>query len=227
MHFSSLAVYTNQKNPSSGVLDENCPIESSPALRGDPYCFAKTKQDELVMEYGKKHDVPYVLVRPGVVYGPGKRRIHGRVGLDTFGIFLHLGGPNPIPLTFVDNCAEAIALAGLRPGVEGQVFNLVDDDLPSSRQFLKMYKQEVGHFWSLNVPHSISYLLCYGWEKYSAWSQGQLPPVYNRRVWANSWKQTTYPNTKLKEVLGWRQKVSTAEGLKQFFTSCREKPAHA
>src|SRR5205814_540195 len=134
---SSFSVYTDQKKPRRTVLDESCPIESRSELRHDAYCFAKVKQDELVIDYGKKHRIPYVIVRPGVVYGPGKQRIHGRVGLGTFGIFLHLGGSNPVPLTHVENCSEAIALAGLKEGVEGEVFNVVDDDLPTSRQFLR------------------------------------------------------------------------------------------
>src|SRR5438874_10347596 len=50
---------------------------------------------------------------------------------------------NTIPLTYVDNCADAIVLAGLKPGVDGEVFNVVDDDLPSSRRFLRLYKQNV------------------------------------------------------------------------------------
>jgi len=58
-------------------------------------------------------------------------------------------GQNTIPLTYVDNCAEAIALAGLRRGVDGDVFNIVDDDLPTSRQFLRLYKKHVKHFASL------------------------------------------------------------------------------
>src|SRR6516162_4641083 len=88
----SFAVYTNRNKPRLSVLDELCPVEDKPTLRGDAYCFAKLKQDQLVMEYGRKHGVPFVILRPGVVYGPGKERIHGRVGLDTFGVFLHLGG---------------------------------------------------------------------------------------------------------------------------------------
>ena len=51
-----------------------------------------------------------------------------------------------LPLTFVDNCAEAIVLAGLKPGVEGEVFNVVDDELLTSRQFLKAYKKKVTAF---------------------------------------------------------------------------------
>jgi nucleoside-diphosphate-sugar epimerase len=208
-------------------LDETCPVESEPELRGDAYCFAKVKQDDLVMEYGRKCNVPYVLIRPGVVYGPGKRRIHGRIGIDTFGMFLHLGGSNPIPFTFVDNCAEAIALAGVVKGIDGEVFNVVDDELPSSREFLKMFKQQVGHFSSIYIPHVASYLLCLLWEKYSSWSHGQLPPVYNRRQWKTSWKRTRYSNEKIKSRLGWSPKVSTADGLKQYFDNCRVENACA
>ena len=45
---------------------------------------------------------------------PAKRPSPAASGIDTFGVFLHLGGSNTIPFTYVDNCAEAIALAGLR-----------------------------------------------------------------------------------------------------------------
>jgi nucleoside-diphosphate-sugar epimerase len=227
VNVSSFAVYTNEKQPRAGILNEDCPTETHPASRGDSYCFAKTKQDELVINYGKKQGLPYVLVRPGVVYGPGKYRIHGRVGLDTFGIFLHLGGSNQIPLTFVDNCADAIALAGLTKGIDGEVFNVVDDDLPSSRQFLKMYKKEVTHFPSFYLPHFVSYLLCFLWEKYSGWSQGQLPPVHNRKEWVAFWKRTSYSNEKIKKLLGWAPRVSTAEGLRRYFDSCKKMRASA
>ena len=227
VNVSSFAVYTNEGHPRPGILDEDCPIEIRPNLRCDPYCFAKVKQDELVAQYGLKHGIPYVLVRPGVVYGPGKQRIHGRVGMDTFGIFLHLGGANPIPFTYVDNCAAAIALAGLKKGIEGQAFNIVDDNLPSSRQFLNMYKKEVKDFRSFYLPHYVSYLLCFLWEKYSAWSQEQLPAVYNRKVWIASWKRTSYSNEKIKAMLGWNPNVSMTEGLRQYFAYCREHATHA
>ena len=227
VNLSSFAVYTNDNPNQPGVLDESCPVEEHPELPGDAYTYAKAKQDELVMEYGRRYNLPYVLIRPGVVYGPGKERIHGRIGIDTFGLFLHLGGPNPIPLTFVDNCAEAIALAGIVKGVDGEVLNVVDDDLPSSRQFLRMFKKHVGSFSSFYVPHFASYLLCLLWEKYSSWSHGQLPPVYNRRQWRASWKKTRYPNDKIKNRLGWVPKVSTNDGLQQYFEGYRTTNAHA
>src|ERR1051326_1497087 len=114
---SSFAVYSNLHLKRHSVLDETCPFEDSPQERFDPYGYAKLKQDQLVMEYGNKHNLPYVIVRPGVVFGPDKPTLHGRVGIHTFGFLIHLGGSNPLPLTYVDNCAEAIVLAGIQPGV--------------------------------------------------------------------------------------------------------------
>jgi len=223
VNVSSFAVYSNTENPRWRVLDEACPVEKHPELRGDAYGFAKVKQDEIVEEYGRNFRLPYVIVRPGYVLGPGKGDITSRVGIGTFGVFLHLGGFNAIPFTFVDNCAEAIALAGLKEGVEGEVFNVVDDDLPRSRQFLRLYKQEVRRFRSIYVPHAVSWFLCCLWEKLSRWSEGQLPLSFNYRKWHALWKMTRYSNKKIKDRLGWMPRVSMAEGLARYFQGCRER----
>jgi nucleoside-diphosphate-sugar epimerase len=221
VNISSFSVYSNQQKSHGILLDESCPVEQSAALRGEAYCFAKVEQDQIVIEYGKARGIPYAIVRPGQVYGPGNEGITGRVGIGTFGIFLHLGGSNTLPLTYVDNCADAIILIGLKHGTDGQIFNVVDDDLPTSRTFLRLYKKNVGTFPSLYVSHALSYVLCYLWEKYSAWSQEQLPPAFNRRRWHSYWKSTTYSNEKLKKQLGWTPRVCTEDGLKLFFESCR------
>ena len=213
VNISSFAVYDNMAR-SSGTLDETCPLEEPAHRRGEAYCFAKVKQDDLVVDYGKRFSIPYVIVRPGYVYGPGKKAISGRVGIDTFGVFLHLGGSNTIPFTYVENCADAIALAGVLPGVDGEVFNVVDDELPSSRRFLRLYKKNVKPFTSLYVPHLFSYALCRLWEWYSVWSDEQLPPVFNRSRWYANWRTTRYSNQKLKTRLGW-----TAESLYFSWTS--------
>ena len=142
-------------------------------------------------------------------------------------MFLHLGGTNTIPFTYVDNCADAIVLAGITGGIDGEVFNDVDDDLPSSRRFLRLYKRAVRRFASIYVPHALSYAACDLWERYADWSEGQLPPVFNRQAWRTYWKRTRYSNDKVKLRLGWMPRVSTAEGLRRYFESCREKLQHA
>jgi nucleoside-diphosphate-sugar epimerase len=224
---SSFSVYTNRQKRQWRRLDETCPVEKRAELRGEAYCFAKVKQEQIVTDYAKSFGVPYVVVRPGSVYGEGKEEITGRVGIGTFGLFLHLGGSNTIPFTYVDNCADAIMLAGLVKGVDGEIFNVVDDELPSSREFLRMYKKNVRRFKSVYVPHVLSFALCLFWEKYSLWSRGQLPLAFNRRRWHADWKKTSYSNAKLKAKLGWTQKVRTSEGLRRYFQSCMREGRHA
>jgi nucleoside-diphosphate-sugar epimerase len=217
---SSFAVYTNRQK--SRCLDESCPVETHPELSGSAYCFAKVEQEQIVKELSKQFAIPYVIVRPGSVYGPGRTEITGRVGIRAFGPFLHLGGFNRVPFSYVDNCAEAIVLAGLVSRIEGETFNVLDDEPPSSRRFLKLYKQNVRAFKSVYVPHMASYALCYLWEKYSQYSEGQLPPAFNRHRWYAEWRRTIYSNAKLKQRLGWTPKVHTSEALRLYFKSCAQ-----
>ena len=226
VNISSFSVYSNVGKPRWRLLDESCPVEKRPELR-DAYTFAKVKQDEIVTEYSREFGIPYVIVRPGYVYGPGTDGMDGRIGINLFGVFLHLGGSNKIPFTCVDNCAEAIVLCGLAEGVDGQVFNVVDDDLPSSRQFLRMYKRNVRTFKSLYVPHAATYLVCCLWERYSIWSEGQLPLFLSRKKWHVVWKKTRYSNAKLKMQVGWAPKVPMLEGFKRCWESSEHGEQHA
>lgn len=224
---SSFAVYSNIKKAQRGLLDELCPVETHPELRCDAYTFSKVKQDQIVVEYGDKFNLPYVIVRPGHVYGPGNEAISARVGIGTFGRFVHLGGSNTLPFTYVDNCADAIVLAGLTAGIDGEVFNVVDDHLLSSRHFLRLYKKNVRRFESLYLPHLLAYMLCWLWEVFSIWSHGQLPPAFSRRRWHAFWKKTRFSNKKLKDRLGWSPRISMMEGLCRYFDACRERGTNA
>ncbi len=219
---SSLAVYSNEKIRRGGLLDESCEIDADLVERWDAYAYGKAKQDDLVLEYGQTKNLPYVLVRPGLAIGPGKAKIPGRVGIDTFGVFLHLGLGNRMPFTYVDNCAEAIVLAGLRKGIEREVINIVDDNLPKSRDFLRMYKKYVRRFVSIPVPYFAFYAFSYLWERYSKWSEGQLPPAFNRKVCACYFKGNRYSNQKAKNLLGWNPRVPMTEGLKNYFAYAKK-----
>jgi nucleoside-diphosphate-sugar epimerase len=215
VNVSSFAVYSNLGMARGAWLDESCPLESNSQERGDAYGFGKLQQEKITREYGKNCRLPFVILRPGAVYGPGKPDLSGRVGINTFGFFIHLGGGNELPLTFVDNCAEAIVLAALKPGVDGETFNVVDDEKMTSREFLSARKS-VKPFFSIWIPYPLAYLGCALWENYSKKSGGQLPPVFNRRRCAAEWQGNRYTNQKLHDRLGWKQKVPLADAMKLF-----------
>jgi nucleoside-diphosphate-sugar epimerase len=56
------------------------------------------------------------------------------------------------------------------------------------------------------------------WEKYSTWSKGQLPPVFNRRRCAAEWKENRFPNVKIRQRLGWEPRVNIDEAMTSFLS---------
>ncbi|MEN6294355.1 MAG: NAD(P)-dependent oxidoreductase, partial [Methanobacterium sp.] len=213
LNVSSLAVYSNRDASISRFLDETSDFDNQSHLRYEAYTYGKVKQDELLLQYAEQFKLPYVIVRPGDVYGKGRKKIPGKVGINTFGIFFHLGGSRKVPITNVQHCAEAIVLAGLTKGIDGEVFNIIDDDIPTSRAYLKNYKKNVEHFNSIWIPYFVWYLFCLFWEKYSYWSGGQLPPAFNRLRCIAGWRREEYSNQKAKEMLKWKQKDKTEDAL--------------
>jgi nucleoside-diphosphate-sugar epimerase len=222
VNVSSFSVYSNYALGRGAVLDESCPVEREYNRRFDAYAYGKLKQDDVVMGYGSKYAVPYTILRPGIVFGPGRRSsILGRSGVDTFGFFMHVTGRYPVPLTYVDNCARAIVMAGLAEGVEGEVFNVVDDDLPTSTALVRLVKRRLAPFFSVRVPYPMFFLFCCGWERYARWSHDQLPPVFNARMCAAYHKGNRYSNQKLKRVVGWTPTVSMDDALARYFEFMR------
>ena len=216
VNVSSFAVYSAMSLSRNTVLDEAAPLEDAPQERLDAYGFGKLEQEKIVQQYGRSRGLKYVILRPGMVFGPGKRDLSGRVGIDTFGFFVQVGGRNLLPMTFVDNCADAIVSAAFVPGVEGETFNVVDDELLTGRQFLKRYRKAVPRFFVLRIPYWAAYASCRGWERYARASHGQLPPAFNRRRCAAEWKPLRYSNERIRKGLGWSPRIGSDEAMKRF-----------
>ena len=219
---SSFGVYGVGALPRGHLVDEETPVEQHPARR-DLYSQAKIRQEKLFREYQARAGFPLVVVRPGVIYGPRGSRFSARVGLEMFGVFLHLGGKNTLPLTYVDNCAEAIALAGRSDAANGQTYNVVDDDLPTARAYLKRYQAEVKRVRAVPVPYPALQAISILVQRYHAYSKGQLPAIFTPYKTATSWGGNRFTNAKLK-ALGWRPLVSTEEGIRRTFEYFKATP---
>lgn len=216
---SSFSVYGAATLPRGALIDEASPIEPQPERR-DPYAQAKLRQEKLFWEYRSQHGLQLTVLRPGVIYGPGGTAISSRVGLSLAGAFLFLGGDNILPLSQVDNCAHAIEIAGARPDTEGQIYNVVDDDLPTCRAFLDRYQREVQRLRTIPIPYATMQALSFGVERYHQFSRGQLPAIFTPYRTATTWGGNRFDNQKLKG-LGWQPLVSTDEGLRQAFAHFR------
>lgn len=219
---SSFGVYGVADLAKGHLVDESTPVEPHPERR-DLYSQAKVRQERLFRDYQAKYGFPLVVIRPGVIYGPRGSRFSSRVGIDLMGLFLYLGGKNVLPLSYVDNCAEAIAIAGQRDAANGQTYNAVDDDLPTCKDYLARYRKEVKPIRVLPIPYPVMQGISTLVQKYSAYSKGQLPAIFTPYKAATSWKGNRFDNAKLKS-LGWRPIVSTEEGISRAFAWFRENP---
>jgi len=207
------------------MVDEATPMETHPEWR-DVYSYSKLRQEQLFWEYRERFGFELVVLRPGVIYGPGGGHFSNRVGLNLFGTFLHLGGGNLLPLTYVENCAEAIVVAALHPGADGQIYNVVDDDLVTSRQYLALYKKNVRPMRSVPVPYFALMWASKAVEGYSRRSKGQLPAIFTPYKTRAMWGGNKFSNAKLKSI-GWKPLLSTQESLGRAFAAFRVEPVKA
>ena len=223
---SSLGVYGTSHLRAGDELNEDCPLDPNPHLR-DGYSFSKIVQEKAAREAYQAGAMSLVVIRPGVIYGPGRNCLGNRIGLRLGPYLLKMGGGQRLPYTFVDNCANAIYLAGVTPAIDGEAFNIVDDSPPSARALLRQYRREVERVPVLSVPYPIVCRLSHFCEWYHRWSKGQLPDVLTRYKSAALWKPLHYSNEKAKSVLGWEPKVTFADGLRQTFDWLRaQKTVH-
>ena len=215
---SSIAVHGVGHLPGDGTVDESCPLDPEPHRR-DPYTYSKVEQEQVAWEARRRGDVRLAVVRPGVIYGPGRNCITARVGLQVGRLLLKMGGQQRLPYTHVENCAAAVLLAGTVPDAEGEAFNVIDDFPPTANELLATCRREGQRPLVVGIPGwGIGPLsrLC---QWYHRWSRGQLPEVLTPYKSAAQWRPLRYSNAKAKAVLGWHPHVDFEAGLKDALAS--------
>jgi nucleoside-diphosphate-sugar epimerase len=209
---SSLAVYGTQNLASDDVLDERCEIDSHPGLR-DPYTYSKIAQEELCWEAHRTRALPLVVIRPGVLFGPGRPLLTARIGLQLGPVLFQMDGRQTVPYCFVDNCAQAVAMAAEVADIAGMSFNILDNDLPSANRVLNLHRQQVGRIKVIRIPRCAIGLFAGACERVSKRSQGMFPPVLTPYKAAALWKRLRYSNELAKARLGWHPAVPFHEAV--------------
>jgi nucleoside-diphosphate-sugar epimerase len=137
VHVSSLGIFEIDRDGLE--IGDESDYDKRPMLRGH-YTRSKLDADRLActaVRAGRN----VVVVRPGVLYGykPGQQNVFlGRVRKflkpDLLAV---VSSPDyRVPLTYVENAADAVVLAGTAEGVERGIFNVIDDpDLTQQRYF--------------------------------------------------------------------------------------------
>ena len=209
---SSIAVYGTSHLKGGAILDESVPLDPKPHNR-DPYTFSKITQEQVCWDARADWGLPLVVVRPGMIYGPGRECLSARVGIKVGPILVRMGGHQPLPYTYVDNCADALVRTVTAPAIDGESFNVTDDELPTGAQLIREQRKRVGPVRTIVLPLWSVAPLARVYTAYSNFSNGQLPPILTPYRANASWNSLRYSNAKAKTRLGWRCDVSLAAGL--------------
>lgn len=145
---STFSVYDYSSMPAGSVLDEDSPIDTDPAKR-DEYAQTKLIQERLYREELARRDV--VIIRPGMIYGRDNLW-HALLGGELGPVFLRIGRRSILPMTYVENCAEAIVNAVDAPDVAGATINIVDDALPTQAEYIAALSRRTDIPKSVGVP---------------------------------------------------------------------------
>ena len=211
---SSLGIYGSQGLRRNAMLDEECPVDPAGHLR-DAYTYSKILQEEVAWQIASEQNLPLVVVRPGVIFGDERGALSHRIGLQLGCLLLRMGGRQQVPFTYVENCAQAVKLAGLASGIDGQVFNVVDDDLPTGRQVLRNYRKAGLKLRVVGIPQfAINWLARFN-ERYSRRTEQQIPAGLTRYRVQTMWKPLRYSNDRAKQQLGWHPTTSFNEALER------------
>jgi 2-alkyl-3-oxoalkanoate reductase len=208
VHVSSLSVYDYTTPAPGTVIDEQSLIEAHPAER-DAYTETKVFQEELVRTFGA-HGGLVTIVRPGAVYGPD-RLWNGGLVTRLAGSWWLACGPNTKPkLAHVDNCAEAMVLCAETDASIGETMNLLDDDLPTQKEFLAALESR-GLFSAKPIPVPYRVMeagtkLLHAINNRRYGGKAQVPSFMHPARLAASYKPFEYSNAHAKKILGWQPK---------------------
>jgi nucleoside-diphosphate-sugar epimerase len=126
VYLSSIAVY-GPAVPGEWI-NEDTPFDDRPEER-EFYASSKIEADRLAINFAKHSAVPVTILRPGVVFGPGRALPTALLGARIGKLDIVFGKPtNQFPLIYVDNLVDAIALASGERENDSRQYIVIDDD---------------------------------------------------------------------------------------------------
>jgi UDP-glucose 4-epimerase len=193
---------------------ESCVDEDFAGVPGTAYGQAKRAAEAAVLEAGKRHDMHVVNLRLAMVYGAG-----GRGNLERMGHLVRRGIFPPLPetgnhrsLVHVDDVVAALRLVAADERANGRTYIVASPEAPSGRALFDALRSALGMTrctWS--VPASILRVVARCADGVETAVGRRLP--FDSEVLGRLLDSAWYSPARIEWELGWRARVSLAEGL--------------
>lgn len=205
LHVSTVGVH--------GHIEVNRADENYRFAPSDDYQRTKLEAELWLREYAPQHKLPFAVVRPAAIYGPGDKRLLKLFKMAKKGFVLMLGkGKGMYHLIHVDDLTNIFLLAASKEAAQGEVFIAASNEPISIIDMGKTIAKQIG-----TQPRTLRLPL---WPFYLAADMskaifpklGMQPPIYRRRVGFYT-KDRQFDNNKVRGLLGYQPKYSNDEGL--------------
>jgi nucleoside-diphosphate-sugar epimerase len=208
---STVAVYGFKNNKDNKDFCENDELG-----RGLPYysyyAHSKIEAEKLIWEYFKKKNLPVVVLRPGIIFGPNGRKASQRRKI-IFGAKRKI-----LPYIFVKDVVKAMILAGNSEVAVGKTYNLVYDDQPTQGEFNDLKNRIIGiKKAGLYLPRPVMFIPAYLFEFFYRKKKSNASPPFNIYHYKSIVRNLRYDNKKIKTELGWSPAYSIEDGIKETF----------
>lgn len=194
----------------------------------NPYGISKLRAETLVMKYCKELDIPYVVIRPGNVYGPNdytsSYQIYDLISKEKMPYIDH--GKYISCFVYVGNLADAIATAGTTETAWNQDYNITDGFGETLHEYFALVAKTMGvrpKFTSLPSPIAKAFSTVLE-GTYKLFKSKKAPFVTRFSTYQNC-VDYHFSIEKAKEFFGHEPKVSLEQGVKntvEWFNSVRE-----
>lgn len=207
VHCSTVGVQGEIKNPPAS--------ESAPYNPGDHYQQSKIEGEKLALSYARQGRLDVVVIRPVGIYGPGDTRFLKLFKTISQGKFRMIGSGNVLyHLTFVEDLVEGIILAGETKAASGQIYTLGGEEYLELNDLVALIARILNKtIPRMKIPLFPVYLAALACETICR-PLGIEPPLYRRRLDFFT-KDRAFDISKARRELGYRPRVSLAEGLKR------------
>jgi nucleoside-diphosphate-sugar epimerase/predicted dehydrogenase len=176
------------------------------------YAKSKIEAEKLIWDYHAKKNLPVVVIRPGIIFGPNGKKAAPRKKL-IFG-----AKEKVLPYIYVKDVVSAMILAGESDAAIGNAYNAVGDEQPTQGEFIRQKNRatQVTKGWVF-IPRPIMLVPAYLFEFYYRRKKSDSSPPFSVYHYKSLVRNLRYDNKKLKSELGWSPSYSIEDGIKETF----------
>jgi nucleoside-diphosphate-sugar epimerase len=209
IHISSLGVYEACDHFQT---DETTPPDEHGI---DAYTRTKAAAESVLQDCRKQAGFPFVILRPGFIYGAGERHVVPRV-VETVasGRMKLIGdGTKVLNNTYVGNLVQAILLAIENEQAIGEVFNIRDGRLVDRVEFIGTIADYLKMRRPGHVPHWLARLAVPVFESTGRWIGRESAPMLTKTRMKFMTLNLDFSIAKARRMLGYEPTVDFQEGI--------------